>query len=173
MYPLLLTLVWVWQVLIGAIFTRRLRLTNQSFIKSIGIRYRSVAPGVKKNRMDDLGATMPPIENNCIYILRTKTCAKINLILTQIQWKQVVPIIYAIYYWFRFFTCLRFSADLGKLILWNTSMSLFLHVNNLHNFTGLVIVFKRLSEASKERVSEVSCMTNLKALSVFTEFAYK
>ena len=47
---------------------------------------RTVAPGLKKIRMDDLGATVPPIIKNC-NLRRTKNCTSfglINLIFTQI-----------------------------------------------------------------------------------------
>lgn len=40
-------------------------------------------------------------------------------------------------------------------------------------FTGLGMVFKRLSKATKETISVVNCMKNLMVLIVFTEFAYK
>lgn len=42
-----------------------------------------------------------------------------------------------------------------------------------HEFTGLVMVFKRLSETSEQTISVVNCMKNLMILIVYTEFAYK
>ena len=41
------------------------------------------------------------------------------------------------------------------------------------HFTGLGMVFKRLSETIKESISVVNYMKNLIVLIVYTEFAYK
>lgn len=53
---------------------------------------RSIAPGLEKIRIDNLGATIPYVVKSCI-LWSTKTCVSfelINIIFTQILWKKFV-----------------------------------------------------------------------------------
>lgn len=53
---------------------------------------RSIAPGLEKIRIDNLGATIPYVVKSCI-LWSTKTCVNfelINIIFTQILWKKFI-----------------------------------------------------------------------------------